>query len=126
MLYRVKRADQVLPSAVLEFEMKPLRIHVPQPVCELCEALPATLFCPADRAHLCDECDERVHSSTRMLARHTRVPATHVSPPAESTKPERSRAPGALLPRSGDVLHSLRVGSSSLVRGRTVARCKSS
>ncbi|PHJ16945.1 b-box zinc finger domain-containing protein [Cystoisospora suis] len=78
-LYRVRRADQVLPSVVLEFEMKPLRIHVPQPVCELCEALPATLFCPADRAHLCDECDERVHSSTRMLARHNRVPATHVS-----------------------------------------------
>ncbi|KFG28976.1 B-box zinc finger domain-containing protein, partial [Toxoplasma gondii p89] len=76
-LYRLKRADQVLPTAVLEFEMKPLRIQVRQPVCEMCEVLPATLYCPADRAQLCDTCDERVHSATRMLARHVRVPANH-------------------------------------------------
>ncbi|PFH36410.1 B-box zinc finger domain-containing protein [Besnoitia besnoiti] len=76
-LYRVKRAEQVLPAVVLEFEMKPLRIQVLQPVCELCEVLPATIYCPADRAQLCDECDERVHSATRMLSRHVRVPATH-------------------------------------------------
>ncbi|CBZ51957.1 putative B-box zinc finger protein [Neospora caninum Liverpool] len=76
-LYRVKRAEQVLPTAVLEFEMKPLRIQVLQPVCEMCEALPATLYCVADRAQLCAQCDERVHSATRMLARHIRVPASH-------------------------------------------------
>ena len=78
MLYRVQKGSQVLPSLVLEFCFQSLLIEVTQPMCEICDLLPATLFCPADRAHLCDECDELHHSSTGLLARHKRLPVTHV------------------------------------------------
>lgn len=77
MIYRVKKASQVLPSMVLEFSFQCLLIDVTQPLCEVCELLPATLFCPADRAHLCDECDDLHHSATKLLARHKRLPVTH-------------------------------------------------
>ncbi|KAL8446580.1 hypothetical protein Emed_005034 [Eimeria media] len=77
MMYRVKKGSQVLPSVVLEFSFVSLLIEVSQPMCEVCELLPATLFCPADRAHLCDECDELHHSGSRLLSRHKRLPVTH-------------------------------------------------
>ncbi|KAL8271405.1 hypothetical protein Esti_004606 [Eimeria stiedai] len=77
MMYRVKKGSQVLPSVVLEFSFVSLLIEVSQPMCEVCELLPATLFCPADRAHLCDECDELHHSASRLLSRHKRLPVTH-------------------------------------------------
>ncbi|KAL8435132.1 hypothetical protein Efla_006353 [Eimeria flavescens] len=77
MKYRVKRAVQVLPSMVLEFTFMPLLIDVSQPTCEVCGLLRATLFCPADRAHLCDECDELHHNGSWLLARHKRLPVTH-------------------------------------------------
>ncbi|XP_026191242.1 uncharacterized protein LOC34618390 [Cyclospora cayetanensis] len=77
MQYRVRKSTQVLPSLVLEFAFQSLLIEVSQPMCEVCTFLPATLFCPADRAHLCDECDQLHHSASRLLARHKRLPVTH-------------------------------------------------
>eukprot|EP00923_Selenidium_pygospionis_P031480 GHVN01055783.1.p1 GENE.GHVN01055783.1~~GHVN01055783.1.p1 ORF type:complete len:1139 (+),score=258.52 GHVN01055783.1:301-3717(+) len=74
--YRVLRASQVLCSAIVEIEFKPLRVDVAQPVCEMCEIVEATVYCPSDLTHLCDDCDQRHHSATTLLSRHERLPAT--------------------------------------------------
>lgn len=43
-------------------------------VCENCDQRAATLYCHADRANLCPECDVEVHAKGRLAARHQRVP----------------------------------------------------
>ncbi|KAK9085031.1 hypothetical protein Sjap_025442 [Stephania japonica] len=40
--------------------------------CELCDAR-ARMYCESDRARLCWECDEKVHSANFIVARHTRT-----------------------------------------------------
>ncbi|KAK7312738.1 hypothetical protein VNO77_36829 [Canavalia gladiata] len=39
--------------------------------CELC-GLQASLYCPADNAYLCTECDKRVHEANFLALRHIR------------------------------------------------------
>ncbi|KAG0562124.1 hypothetical protein KC19_9G120300 [Ceratodon purpureus] len=40
--------------------------------CELCEG-EAALYCAADEAHICWECDAKVHGANFLVARHTRA-----------------------------------------------------
>ncbi|CDJ56129.1 B-box zinc finger protein, putative [Eimeria maxima] len=77
MLYRVKESMQVLPLIIIEYSLQLLLIEVSSPLCDLCHLLPSSLFCPADKAHLCDACDLTHHSASRLLARHRRLPAAH-------------------------------------------------
>ncbi|KAI4320477.1 hypothetical protein MLD38_033954 [Melastoma candidum] len=39
--------------------------------CELCRG-PAIVYCESDEAHLCWSCDERVHSASSLVTKHTR------------------------------------------------------
>lgn len=76
-IYNVKRSEQVLSVALVEIQMVRLSIHVSAPLCEMCEEKPASLFCAADRAHLCSACDTVHHANVEgneLLARHKRVP----------------------------------------------------
>ncbi|XP_049932984.1 zinc finger protein CONSTANS-LIKE 3-like isoform X2 [Nymphaea colorata] len=41
--------------------------------CDSCEASPAILFCRADSAFLCLNCDSKVHGANRLASRHERV-----------------------------------------------------
>lgn len=78
-VYRVKRAAQVLPVHFLEFEFRSLvTLDVSPPSCEVCEVAPATVFCPAEKCHLCVECDHKHHTAAKLLSRHKRLPVTHV------------------------------------------------
>ncbi|KAH7424725.1 hypothetical protein KP509_11G021600 [Ceratopteris richardii] len=42
-------------------------------VCDVCETAPAVLFCAADEAALCIECDEKVHGCNKLASRHIRL-----------------------------------------------------
>ncbi|XP_057965993.1 zinc finger protein CONSTANS-LIKE 2 [Malania oleifera] len=45
--------------------------------CELCR-FPARMFCEADQASLCWDCDEKVHRANFLVARHSRCLLCHV------------------------------------------------
>ncbi|AFZ81423.1 hypothetical protein BEWA_008330 [Theileria equi strain WA] len=72
-LYRIRDPKQALLYAVIEIEFTPVRINVPEPVCDLCETAPARWYCHSDRANFCNSCDTKYHSSTPIFSRHTRV-----------------------------------------------------
>lgn len=42
--------------------------------CESCNSSPAVVFCQADGAYLCADCDEEVHSVNKLVSRHVRTP----------------------------------------------------
>jgi hypothetical protein len=70
----IKDVAQVLPTYIVAFQYDPdaetrSRQKV---VCENCESCPATMFCQADSANLCDRCDQQMHN-TKLLARHNRI-----------------------------------------------------
>ncbi|XP_953136.1 uncharacterized protein TA08630 [Theileria annulata] len=75
-LYRFSNSSQVLLYAAVEFEFTPLKVQVPDPVCEMCESSMAKWYCHSDRAHFCDVCDMKQHSSTRIFSRHVRIPCS--------------------------------------------------
>lgn len=73
--YIIKESAQILPTFVVTCQYDPeaegkSRQKV---LCENCESCPATIFCQADSANLCDNCDRQMHN-TKLLARHPRVP----------------------------------------------------
>ncbi|KAK2198418.1 bifunctional DNA-directed RNA polymerase Rpb11 [Babesia duncani] len=72
-LYRIASNNQVLPYAIVEFEFRPVKIDVPEPICEICETVPAQWYCPCDKAHFCNSCDMKHHSSTPIFSRHARI-----------------------------------------------------
>ncbi|KAF3575917.1 hypothetical protein DY000_02034373 [Brassica cretica] len=41
--------------------------------CDSCRSAAATLFCRADAAFLCGECDGKIHSANKLASRHERV-----------------------------------------------------
>ncbi|KAF5748097.1 CONSTANS-like 3 protein [Tripterygium wilfordii] len=42
-------------------------------LCDSCESAPATLFCRADSAFLCLNCDSRIHAANKLASRHARA-----------------------------------------------------
>lgn len=42
-------------------------------VCDTCRSAACTVYCRADSAYLCAECDARVHAANRVASRHERV-----------------------------------------------------
>nr|PVC50850.1 RNA polymerases I and III subunit [Theileria orientalis] len=75
-LYRVSDPEQVFLYAAVEFEFTPLRVQVPDAVCDMCESAMAKWYCHSDRAHFCTDCDMKQHGSTRIFSRHIRVPSS--------------------------------------------------
>ncbi|KAL1205864.1 Zinc finger protein CONSTANS [Cardamine amara subsp. amara] len=41
--------------------------------CDTCRSAPCTVYCHADSAYLCTNCDTQVHSANRVASRHKRV-----------------------------------------------------
>ena len=73
--YIVKDGAQVLPTFLVTFEYDPqleVRSRQQQP-CDNCENAEATVYCQADNASLCANCDASMHSS-KLAARHARTP----------------------------------------------------
>lgn len=42
-------------------------------LCDSCKLSAATLFCRADTAFLCNECDGKIHTANKLASRHERV-----------------------------------------------------
>ena len=64
-----------------------------KPLCALCIARPAEVYCKNDDANLCAACDVQCHSSNPLAARHERVPlcgAPHHEPASSAAGPELS------------------------------------
>jgi len=88
--YILRNGDQVLPMFVCRFEIdtdkdEPLAL-IP---CQNCDTNAATIWCAADSAALCPDCDEVHHSVNRLTQRHIRVPIN-----------ERPREPGPCVVRA--------------------------
>ncbi|KAL3730799.1 hypothetical protein ACJRO7_027777 [Eucalyptus globulus] len=45
--------------------------------CDVCDKGEATIFCVADEAALCDDCDRRVHHANKLANKHTRYSLLH-------------------------------------------------
>lgn len=50
-----------------------------RPICDVCEAAPARVFCAADEAALCPKCDEKVHGCNKLASRHIRLTLAEAS-----------------------------------------------
>uniref|UniRef100_A0A803Q9R0 B box-type domain-containing protein n=1 Tax=Cannabis sativa TaxID=3483 RepID=A0A803Q9R0_CANSA len=40
--------------------------------CDVCDKKEASVFCTADEAALCDDCDNRVHHANKLASKHSR------------------------------------------------------
>ena len=72
--YIIKDSNQVLPMYIATFSFDPeeeARAHR-KLVCDNCEKEPASIFCQADNANLCVECDKTIHAS-KLAKRHNRM-----------------------------------------------------
>lgn len=47
--------------------------------CDVCEKQRASVFCAADEAALCEECDQRVHRANKLATKHQRFSLQHPS-----------------------------------------------
>ncbi|XP_042409537.1 B-box zinc finger protein 20-like [Zingiber officinale] len=69
------------------------------PLCDICRGKRAFLFCQEDRAILCKDCDESIHSANHLTMKHNRFLLTGVrlSPApissSSSTEPESEATP---------------------------------
>ncbi|KAJ3047942.1 hypothetical protein HK097_011026 [Rhizophlyctis rosea] len=72
--YYIKGSNQVLPMYMVHYDYDPVkeRRSREKPKCENCEEEPATLFCSADAANLCNKCDGQLHMS-KLASRHVRT-----------------------------------------------------
>eukprot|EP01068_Selenidium_serpulae_P005114 Selendium_serpulae@DN3877_c0_g1_i1.p1 len=77
--YVVYDASQVVPRYLVQLEVDP---SLPElfavPLCDYCHEAPASLWCAADTARLCNDCDSAMHSHNKIVARHLRVPLNEV------------------------------------------------
>ena len=73
--YVIFEAAQALPCFVVQFELDPGREEaLKSPLCDMCQESTAEVFCEADQASLCRDCDEEHHSrGNKLMQRHKRV-----------------------------------------------------
>jgi hypothetical protein len=61
--------------------------------CDVCAAQAASVFCCADEAALCDECDRRVHRANKLAGKHRRLSLLHPPPPSSSPSSSDQKPP---------------------------------
>jgi CRISPR/Cas system CSM-associated protein Csm2 small subunit len=73
--YLLTESSQILPSFLVQFELDPnLEEGVHVQLCDICQESKASLFCSADNAVLCVDCDEEHHTrGNKLMQRHKRV-----------------------------------------------------
>ena len=49
-------------------------------LCDICDD-PASCFCPADDAFLCDDCDKQIHEANFLAKKHNRISVCHLNTP---------------------------------------------
>lgn len=48
-IYRINSQYQAILYAAVQFEFTPVKIEVPEPICEICETSVAQWYCPSDK-----------------------------------------------------------------------------
>lgn len=72
--YLIQDSSQVLPLYVALFTVTPgVPSGPPVKMCESCHESAATVYCLADQAYFCDECDYETHAANKLLSKHVRV-----------------------------------------------------
>jgi hypothetical protein len=73
--YYIKNPANVLPRYLIQYEYDAKREKESRqkPKCEDCEKEPAVVYCEADRAYLCKQCDINLHK-TKITRAHIRTP----------------------------------------------------
>eukprot|EP00923_Selenidium_pygospionis_P010609 GHVN01018498.1.p1 GENE.GHVN01018498.1~~GHVN01018498.1.p1 ORF type:complete len:461 (-),score=52.87 GHVN01018498.1:108-1358(-) len=78
--YVVYDSSQVVPRYLVQFECDPTLPELfAVPLCDYCQEASATLWCSADSARLCLECDNAMHTHNKIVTRHIRVPLNEAS-----------------------------------------------
>ncbi|KAG0516160.1 hypothetical protein BDA96_10G338600 [Sorghum bicolor] len=68
-------------------------------LCDICDD-PASCFCPADDAFLCDDCDKHVHEANFLAKKHNRISTCQLNTPCSRRLVLPNFAPGDLEIRS--------------------------
>ncbi|XP_048422456.1 B-box zinc finger protein 24-like isoform X1 [Pyrus x bretschneideri] len=76
------------------------------PTCDICQDKAAFIFCVEDRALVCQDCDESIHSANSRSANHQRFLATGIRV-ALSTGCSNDTEPSSLEPPSGHSSHKI-------------------
>ncbi|KAJ3220698.1 hypothetical protein HK099_004099 [Clydaea vesicula] len=74
--YFVKNSQQILPLYLVQYEFDNSKEKKSRelPNCDNCEEeVLATVYCAADKAHLCNKCDTKLHEP-KVASRHVRTP----------------------------------------------------
>lgn len=73
--YLMTENSQILPSFLVHFELDPnLEEGLHVQLCDICQESKASLYCSADNAVLCVDCDEEHHQrGNKLMQRHKRV-----------------------------------------------------
>lgn len=74
--YLLFDTNQALPCFIVHFELDPSREEaLAVKMCDVCGESPSAIYCKADDAVLCYDCDDEIHSRGNKLSqRHQRVP----------------------------------------------------
>lgn len=74
--YVIYDPAQSLPCFIVHFELDPSRESAySAPLCDICQESSASVYCEADDASLCHDCDEEHHTrGNRLMQRHKRIP----------------------------------------------------
>ncbi|KAK2954651.1 putative B-box zinc finger protein [Blattamonas nauphoetae] len=73
--YYISDPSQVQPLYIVQFEYNPADDEQGKIIlCNHCEQNRATVYCAADDAYLCADCDEEIHRQNKLLYRHIRRP----------------------------------------------------
>ena len=77
--YYVLDPAQVLPQCLVQFEYNPADDQAEKIIiCNQCEQKKATIYCEADDAYLCADCDEEIHNANKLMMKHKRRPIEEV------------------------------------------------
>ena len=78
--YYILDPAQVLPQCLVQFEYNPADDQGEKIIiCNQCEQKQATVYCEADDAYLCSDCDKEIHSANRLVMKHQRRSIEEVS-----------------------------------------------
>jgi len=74
-MYYITESAQILPQYLVYYKYDPEieKKSREKPICDNCEVAEAKVYCSADTANLCKECDVALHKS-KLASRHIRTP----------------------------------------------------
>lgn len=80
--YVIRDSTQALPTFLIHLEFdNDAEEKLALTLCDCCAERPSIVYCEADNARLCEECDEQLHGTNKLSMRHVRVPINEMPRP---------------------------------------------